>query len=89
MLVLVAQGRPLVVSYQGDGSPALTRVFKVIRLEEGKYFRREGGKCCESYMERCQVHYFDAEGKRQGRILAREARNMKKKSAWCAYSAAR
>ena len=86
--IRIADGKPLVVSYQADGTPALTRVTRVIRLPSGRKVRRTGGKSVEFYLERATVMSWDEVGRPRAVVLARDARPMPDRSWWPSYAAA-
>ena len=83
-----ADGHAVLVSYEADGTPALARQIRMLRIEDYAPIRREGGKAVEFYLERCMVLWTDASGKQRGRVMTRDARAMPDKGAWAAYSAA-
>ena len=85
--ILAANGYPLLLSYQADGTPSLTRVYRTCVLDDLFRTRRCGGKRQDFYLERGLALYIDAVGVQHARVLAREARVMPDKTAWAAYDA--
>ena len=85
--IALAEGSPLLLSYQSDCTPATTRQYVTVQPGGRNPARRVGGRGREFILEKAFLLYYGPDGVARGRILLRGAREMRGKGAWNAYSA--
>jgi len=69
------EGRPLLLTYEGDGTPITTH--RNVRMTMGDHSVRRSGKAPqEYYVHHCFAATFDGSGKRQSCVLLEDPRPM-------------
>ena len=81
------ENRPVLLSYQADGTPVLVKEYRTVRIDSEHSTRRVGGHAGDFLLEKAFILYMSPSGQVKGSILMRDPRELDDKSAWSGYSA--
>ena len=86
LAISAAQNTPVLISYQSDATPSITRRYCGVRLGE-KRSRRAGGAPNDFLIEKAFLLYYDVSGEARGQVLLAVPRVLEEKSAWAGFGA--